>query len=147
MHFDADRPIIERDRGSPLRHAVIMARRSTIECGAAAEAAAADYLQTRGLLVLARNLRCRAGELDLVCLDDGVIVIVEVRHRATSAFGGALASVTWRKQRKLIRATEFLRLGRPEWRARALRFDVIAVQGRPDGTHEMEWIRDAFRVT
>ena len=124
-----------------------MAQRSTIERGAAAEAAAADFLQGQGLSVLARNLRCRAGELDLVCLHEGVIVIVEVRHRTTSAFGGALASVTWRKQRKLIRATEFLRLSEPAWRARALRFDVIAVQGRPDGTHEMDWIRDAFRVT
>ena len=124
-----------------------MAQRSTIERGAAAEAAAACYLQTRGLLLLARNLRCRAGELDLVCQDGGVIVIVEVRHRATAGFGGALASVTWRKQRKLIRATEFLMLSRPGWRARALRFDVIAVQGRPDGTLEIDWIRDAFRVT
>ena len=97
--------------------------------------------------MLARNVRCRAGELDLVCLHEGVIVIVEVRQRTASGFGGALASVTWRKQRKLIRATEFLRQRRPAWRARALRFDVIAVQGRPDGTHEMHWIRDAFRVT
>jgi putative endonuclease len=124
-----------------------MARRSTIECGAAAEAAAADFLQTQGLLVLARNLRCKAGELDLVCLHEGVIVIVEVRQRTASGFGGALASVTWRKQRKLIRTTEFFRQRQPAWRARALRFDVIAVQGRPDGTHEMQWIRDAFRVT
>jgi putative endonuclease len=128
-------------------HATVMVRRSTIECGAAAEAAAARYLQTQGLVVLARNLRCRAGELDLVCLDGGVIVVVEVRHRATSDFGGALASVTWRKQRKLIRATEYQRQRRPEWRPRALRFDVIAVQGRPDGTHQMDWVRDAFRVT
>ena len=147
LHFDAVRPIIERDHGSLPRHAWVMAQRSTIECGAAAEAAAAHYLQTQGLSVLARNLRCKAGELDLVCLDGDVIVIVEVRHRATADFGGALASVTWRKQRKLIRATEFLKMSRPEWRARALRFDVIAVQGRADGTHEMDWIRDAFRVT
>ena len=124
-----------------------MAHRSTIERGAAAEAAAADFLQARGLLVLARNLRCRAGELDLVCLHEGVIVIVEVRQRTTSAFGGALASVTWRKQQKLIRATEFLRLREPAWRARALRFDVIAVQGLPDGTREVVWVRDAFRLT
>jgi len=124
-----------------------MAHRSTIECGAAAEAAAAHYLQTQGLLVLARNLRCRAGELDLVCLDDGVMVIVEVRHRATSEFGGALASVTRRKQRKLIRATEFHLQRLPAWRARALRFDVIGVQFRPDGTAGMIWVKDAFRVT
>jgi putative endonuclease len=124
-----------------------MTRGSTIERGAAAEAAAARYLQAQGLSVLARNLRCRVGELDLVCLDDDVIVIVEVRHRATLGFGGALASVTRRKQRKLIRATEFIRLSRPDWRIRALRFDVVAVQGLPDGSAEMDWIRDAFRAT
>jgi putative endonuclease len=124
-----------------------MKQGSTVECGAAAEAAAAHYLQRQGLLVLARNLRCRAGELDLVCLDDRVIVIVEVRQRATSEFGGALASVTRRKQRKLIRATEFHRQRRPTWRACAFRFDVIAVRFRSDGTAEMNWVRDAFRVT
>jgi putative endonuclease len=124
-----------------------MKQGSTVERGAAAEAAAAEYLQTQGLVVLGRNLRCRAGELDLVCLDGAVLVIVEVRHRATADFGGALASVTRRKQRKLIRATQFHWQRRPAWRARALRFDVIAVQGRPDGTREMRWIRDAFRVT
>ena len=120
---------------------------STIECGAAAEAAAAEYLQAQGLLVLARNLRCRAGELDLVCLDGAVLVIVEVRHRATSDFGGALASVTRRKQRKLIRAALFQWQRRPAWRARMLRFDVLAVHGRADGARRMEWIRDAFRAT
>ena len=125
----------------------MMARKSTIECGNVAETAAALYLQSQGLSVLARNLRCRAGELDIVCLDHGVIVVVEVRHRATSDYGGASASVTWRKQRKLIRATEFLRVSRPEWRARALRFDVIGVQGRPDGTRQIDWIRDTFRAT
>jgi putative endonuclease len=124
-----------------------MGRRSTIECGTAAEAAAAHYLRAQGLSVLARNLRCRAGELDLVCLDGGVIVIVEVRLRARADFGGALASVTQRKQRKLIRATQFHWQRRPAWRTRVLRFDVIAVQGRPDGTHGIEWIKDAFRVT
>jgi len=138
---------MERDRAAPRCHSAGMARTSTIECGAAAEAAAARYLQAQGLRVLARNLRCRAGELDLVCLDGGVLVIVEVRHRATSDFGGASASVTRRKQRKLIRATLFHWQRRAAWRARALRFDVIAVQGRPDGTHHTQWIRDAFRVT
>src|SRR5260370_13052525 len=103
-----------------------MAQKSTIERGAAAEADAALYLQTQGLSVLARNLRCRAGELDLVCLDDGVIVIVEVRHRATSDFGGALASVTLRKQRKIIRATGFPRQLPTHLRPRPPLFALIA---------------------
>jgi putative endonuclease len=124
-----------------------MKQRSTVECGAAAEGAAADHLRTQGLSVLARNLRCRAGELDLVCLEGLTLVIVEVRLRTTSRYGGALASVTPRKRQRLIRATEFHLQRRPAWRDRRMRFDVVAVHRRPDGTHDFEWIRDAFRVT
>jgi putative endonuclease len=119
---------------------------SNLQRGAAAEALAADYLQTQGLSVIARNLRCRAGELDLVCLDGEVLVIVEVRQRGRADFGGAAASVTRRKQRKLIRATQFHWQRRREWRARLLRFDVIALQGGPNGTSEIAWIKDAFRA-
>jgi len=68
--------------------------------GVAAEELAAQYLQVRGLKILARNLRCKVGELDLVCLDDGVLAIVEVRQRGSVEFGGASASVTSAKQRK-----------------------------------------------
>jgi putative endonuclease len=117
-----------------------------LQRGAAAEVFAADYLQTQGLKLVARNLRCKAGEIDIVCLDHEVLVIVEVRQRDRSDFGGALASVTRRKQRKLIRATQFHWQRRPEWRARMLRFDVIALQARPDGGHELTWIQDAFRA-
>jgi putative endonuclease len=80
---------------------------SRLQRGTASEELAAEYLHSRGLVVLSRNVRCRAGELDLVCLDGDVLAIVEVRQRAKSDFGGALASVTWRKQRKIIRATQF----------------------------------------
>lgn len=119
---------------------------SNLQRGAAAEALAADYLQTQGLSVVARNLRCKAGEIDLVCLDAEVLVIVEVRQRGRADFGGALASVTWRKQRKLIRATKFHWQRQAGWRARQLRFDVVALQGRPNGIQEITWIKDAFRA-
>ena len=114
--------------------------------GAAAEDLAAEHLRTHGLEVIARNLRCRAGELDLVCLDGDLLVVVEVRQRAGSRFGGALASVTWRKRCKLVRAVQFHWQRRPGWRCRPLRFDVVAVQGAKDGPREVVWIKDAFRV-
>ncbi len=116
--------------------------------GAAAEDRAAGYLQAQGLTVIARNLRCKAGELDLVCLDGEVLVIVEVRLRSRADFGGAAASVTPDKQRKLIRATRFFWQREPAWRARILRFDVVAL--RPFATNaapHIDWIKDAFRVT
>jgi putative endonuclease len=115
--------------------------------GIAAERVAADYLGVRGLEILARNLRCRMGELDLVCLDNGVLVIVEVRLREHLEFGGALASVTWDKRRKIIRTTQFFLKRHVHWRGLIVRFDVLGVQGLPDGTHRIAWIKDAFRAT
>ena len=113
--------------------------------GAAAEELAAQYLQVRGLRILARNLRCKAGELDLVCLDGGALAIVEVRQRGSAGFGGALASVTWTKQRKIMRAAQFFLLREKEWKNLALRFDVLAIEGLPDGAHRIDWVKDAFR--
>lgn len=123
-----------------------MATTSKAARGALCELLAAQYLQNKGLEVLARNLRCRGGELDLVCLDNGVLVIVEVRQRIRGDFGGALASVNRSKQRKIIRATRFFWQRTPSWRACRMRFDVIGVQGLPDGTRQIHWIKDAFRA-
>jgi putative endonuclease len=115
--------------------------------GGAAEALAADYLATCGLEVLAHNVRCKGGELDLVCREGEVLVVVEVRQRARRDFGGALASVTRSKRRKIIRATRFLLQRHAAWRKCLVRFDVIGVQGLPDRSHELEWVKDAFRAT
>jgi len=114
--------------------------------GEAAEALAAEYLSARGLEVLARNVRCKGGELDLLCRDGEVLVVVEVRQRSRHDYGGALASVTWRKRRKIIRATRFLLATAPQWRDCLLRFDVIGLQGLPDRASELEWVKDAFRA-
>jgi putative endonuclease len=120
---------------------------SRLQRGAASEQLAAEYLQARGLLVLARNLRCRAGELDLVCLDRDVLAIVEVRQRSRIDFGGALASITWRKQRKIVRAAQFFLQRQAAWRGHVMRFDVLALEGPPDGAHRIVWIKDAFCAT
>src|ERR1700722_15453089 len=111
--------------------------------GAAAEELAAQYLQVRGLKILARNLRCKAGELDLVCLDGGVLAIVEVRQRSSIEYGGARASVPWAKQRKIIRATKFFMHREKRWKSLSIRFDVLAIEGLPDGAHRVEWVKDA----
>jgi len=118
---------------------------SRLESGAAAERLAAEYLQERGLKVLAHNVRCRGGELDLVCLHKGVLAIVEVRQRARGDFGGALASVDRRKQRKIMCAARVFLRRQPQWLACAMRFDVLALEGTPAGDHRIVWIKDAFR--
>jgi putative endonuclease len=117
-----------------------------LQRGLAAEALAAQFLEARGLKVLARNLRCKLGEIDLVCLDIDVLVIVEVRQRANAAFGGALVSVTRRKQVKIIRAAQYCLCANTEWRRHSLRFDVLAIDGLPAGVHHIAWVKDAFRA-
>jgi putative endonuclease len=116
-----------------------------LESGARAEQRAAEYLEARGVCILARNLRCRRDELDIVGLDGDILALIEVRQRRGHEFGGALASVTHHKQRKLIRAARYLLQRDARLRGRRLRFDVLAVQGCPDGAHEIAWIKDAFR--
>jgi len=118
-----------------------------LQRGLAAEQLAAEYLQARGIKILARNLRYPGGELDLLCLDSGVLVIVEVRQRERADFGGALASVTPAKRRKIIRTTQYFLQREKRWRHFSLRFDVLGVEGLPDGAHRVEWVKGAFRAT
>lgn len=107
--------------------------------GADAETLAAAYLETQGLLVLERNYRCRLGEIDLVAREGGTTVFVEVRRRASSAFGGAAASITAAKRAKLVKAARhYLSRQRSD---PPCRFDALLIEGEPA---RIEWIRNAF---
>ena len=106
--------------------------------GGSAEDEAARFLQRQGLAIVARNYRTRQGEIDLVATDGKGLVFVEVRMRMGGAFGGALASITPNKRRRIIAAAKhyLMSLGRePD-----CRFDVIAIDegGAP------EWHQAAF---
>lgn len=113
------------------------------EAGAEGETAALQYLCNQGLRLVARNYRCKAGEIDLIMLDGATLALIEVRYRASHAFGGAAASVSWHKQRRIITAAQHLTLYRADLRRYPARFDVVAVSPGPGGLC-VEWIRDAF---
>ncbi len=111
--------------------------------GEAAEALAAAHLERHGLVIIARNVRCRGGEVDLIAGDGSAIVFVEVRLRSNARFGGAAASITASKQRRIIMAAQFwlISAGR-RYANRACRFDAVLLDGL-DSTR-VEWIRGAF---
>jgi putative endonuclease len=115
------------------------------EVGRRAEQEAAEYLARRGLTPLLANYRCRLGELDLVMRESETLVIVEVRRRASRDFGGAAASVTRAKQRRIALATRHLLLTHAAMRGYPIRFDVVTLEPAAAGTR-IEWLRDAFRV-
>ena len=118
--------------------------------GDAVEAAALGFLQGHGLRLLARNAAARGGELDLVMLDDSgrdgaSVVFVEVRYRASAAFGGGAASVDARKRGKLAHAARLFLQRHPELAEAPCRFDVVDASGDPEAPR-IEWRKDAFRA-
>ena len=72
--------------------------------GEDAENRAGAFLQRAGLKLVARNYRCRFGEIDLIVRDGNTLVFVEVRMRSSDRYGGAAASITAAKRAKLLRA-------------------------------------------
>ncbi|MEM6708814.1 MAG: YraN family protein [Pseudomonadota bacterium] len=114
--------------------------------GARAEQLAACFLAQRGLEVVERNVVYRGGELDLICLQGQLLVIVEVRHRRKTAFGSAAATVTAQKQRRIARAAELYIAERRAFSNRAVRFDVVEVTGALEGSPQLTWITDAFTL-
>ena len=114
---------------------------TTKQAGDAGEDRALDYLQDQGLKLLARNYRTPGrggGEIDLVMrAPDGTLVFVEVRKRASRAFGGAAASVSHFKQRRIIFAARHYLMRLPQ--QPPCRFDVVSVEAG-----KIEWLRAAF---
>jgi putative endonuclease len=112
---------------------------TTTARGSEAEALAAQYLKCYGVRVVERNFRIRGGEIDLICRDGKVLVFVEVRLRTRSDFGGAAASITASKQRRIILAAQHYLLGKPECDCR---FDCVLLDGLD--ANRIEWIKNAF---
>jgi len=125
-------------------------RPTTRTVGGQGESRALAHLQAAGLALVARNFKSPGrggGEVDLIMREpDGTLVFVEVRQRASTAHGGAAASVGWAKQRRVIFAAR-------HYLARLAtlppcRFDVVALQGAADGdTWTVDWLRGAFDAT
>ncbi|MFS0828612.1 YraN family protein [Pseudomonas phoenicis] len=112
--------------------------------GQAAESHALHWLQGQGLQLVARNWRCRGGELDLVMLDADTVVFVEVRYRLHASHGGALASIDSRKQRKLALAANLFLQQESRWATYPCRFDVVAMQGSGHAGQPLQWLKNAF---
>ncbi len=109
--------------------------------GDLAESLAARFLEQHGLKVLTRNFRCRGGEIDLICRNGKTLVFVEVRRRRSASFGGAGASITRSKQRRIILAAQHYLTANAKTECDC-RFDCVLLDGRAE--NHIEWIRDVF---
>lgn len=107
--------------------------------GDAAEDRALHYLQAQGLRLVERNFRCKGGEIDLIVQEGATLVFVEVRKRADDAYGDAAASITARKQARVLHAAQvFLQRYREP---PPCRIDVVTVDGA-----KLRWLRNAIEA-
>ena len=138
--------------GAPAGRAALSGQRTTKSRGDAGEAAALAHLLRNGMKLVESNYRTPGhggGEIDLVMrAGDGTLVFVEVRQRASASHGGAAASISAIKQRRIIFAarhylTRFASLP-------PCRFDVVLIEGSAgnDGPQKpaarIEWLVAAF---
>jgi len=120
--------------------------------GNQAEEIACDYLLKKGLILKQKNFNTPAGEVDLIMLDarsgnqsmsDESLVFIEVRYRKNADFGGAAASVTPKKQQRIIKAAlAYQQQNAPQ---SSMRFDVVAIEGdNINNKPKIDWIENAF---
>ncbi|WP_040261824.1 YraN family protein [Pseudomonas massiliensis] len=112
--------------------------------GQQAEDWAERHLQAHGLQRLARNWRCRYGELDLVMLEGDTVVFAEVRYRLHAGWGGALGSVDGRKQARVVTAAAHFLQENSQWAEHPCRFDIVAIEGTDPRALGLTWLKDAF---
>ncbi len=107
------------------------------------EQLACNYLIEQGLLLVERNYKTQRGEIDLIMRDKDTLVFVEVRYRKNDLYGGAVESINWHKQQRIICAAKNYLIRFRLSEKCPCRFDVIGISGNlqfPD----IEWIPQAF---
>jgi putative endonuclease len=110
--------------------------------GERSEHLAARHLKWRGYKIIARNFRAAGAEIDVIMMDHGTLVFVEVKARMSDRLGPPELAVDDRKQFRIRRAAEIF-AGRNRSRERPMRFDVVAIVG--DGrSREVKHLKDAF---
>ena len=114
--------------------------------GRAGEDLACSYLEKQGYRILARNFRCRMGEIDIVAADEGCLCFVEVKARTRTDYGMPRDAVDQRKQWKLVRCAQlYLKLHPGLAERLSPRMDIIEILYR-DGRTFVRYTPNAFSL-
>jgi putative endonuclease len=111
--------------------------------GASGEERAARHLESRGLVIVERNYRCRSGEVDIVAREGDTTVFIEVKERGGRSHGEGVEAVTFGKRRRIIRAARLYAASR-DLSETPLRFDVVSIDWDGGGAPAIRHERDAF---
>jgi len=115
------------------------------QAGAAGEALACRHLAGKGFAILARNYRCRSGEVDVIARHEEATVFVEVKERHGASHGAGCDSVTFGKRRRIVRAAR-LYAASHGLEETPMRFDVVSIDWTDGGRPVIRHDQGAFNV-
>ena len=125
--------------------------------GQYAENIALKYLQEQGLEIIERNFSCKCGEIDLIMHDNTFLIFIEVRYRKRLQFGHPLETITYTKQKKIIKTIQYFLMKHPNYHQFPCRIDAMAIYSElynknnsvdhiQDEGLKIEWIKDAIQL-
>jgi len=107
--------------------------------GTVREELAAMWLTKHGVKIIEKNFRCRSGEIDLIAMDKGYLVFVEVKFRRSDKSGYPIDSLTFNKRKIICKVAEFYRISKGFSDDFPVRYDVVGILG-----DEITWYQNAF---
>lgn len=113
--------------------------------GVPGESLACRHLEGKGFVILARNYRCRSGEVDVIARHGEATVFVEVKARHGASHGAGCDSVTFGKRRRIVRAAR-LYAASHRLEETPLRFDVVSIDWTDAGHPVIRHDQGAFDV-
>jgi putative endonuclease len=123
-------------------HGIAGNNRST---GTIGEEVASRFLKKHGYKIVKKNFSTPLGEIDIIALDKGIIVFVEVKTRKSRQFGSPQEAIDYRKQKKLSQVAS-LYLNQKNLNNEKARFDVVAILLSPGQGEKIELIKNAFEL-
>jgi putative endonuclease len=114
------------------------------DLGKSGENLASAEIEARGYAVIERRYRTQHGEIDIIARDGDTLVFLEVRRKSHDDCGSAVESVGPEKQRRIVRMAIDYLARNGLYDTCPVRFDVVAIDDRPDGTPFVTLVRDAF---
>lgn len=111
--------------------------------GRRGEVLAREWLERNGFVIERANVRLPVGEVDLIAREGATLCFIEVRSRTSQAYGGALASIDARKQRRLVRAAQWY-MAQQGLSPEAVRFDAVSIEWRGKSPPSVVLVRSAF---
>ena len=124
-----------------MQEEIVTKKLNFYQLGQRGEDLARQYLEKQGLTLQKHNFRFRQGEIDLIGWDKNTLVFIEVKYRRSKAFGNPLEAIHPKKQRQIIRASEYFLLKYPH--QGMIRFDALGIL-EINGEIEYFYIQDAF---